>query len=803
MLDLLTIQDHEIPLGGTIGPSALSFCRAIWTKPIPGEDSAPDERIIHARVLQLHSPATLHRLGLRKHRGYHSCGSIVDRDWITALRVLVLQDSKWVEVVAKSDLPRPDGDDVLWLDLKQIRTTAAIIELRECGIDNWWPSWNLAAGGLILEGEVEQPVGPRDERLLDIGPINLHGLPPGVEAEHHQGELRYRSRFFDVGFCLDRAGFSHLGIDKYGNTDTATNMLKHGPGLFLQGPRLHVVGEAPTVAPTLRNAVEGSFRADGNRVTYDISMRGGDLRYTLTWIVREDRLELRVRRRNRKAIRAWSSSAWTLALDSTITPSHVIGQNTRAGETGLVTLPAWIDSPGHGSFRVETDGGTNAHPLLRSDAFRLQDRTEIEFRANEEALPDGDHLIPEGELETNFILQLANPEVSVAPETPSSVRRALERCTLTAFSYRPDTATLSNNGASMHCPICMDNWSDIARHTAPLLPGLTAMDLVRDSIERWLDGATGYASGNIVQGGVVHAAEDEYLMTGTASLLGLADYLEFAASDEWAKRFEGQIRLKIERMRKRDLDDDGLVESPYRTGVSNTGQWSTCWYDVLSFGWKDAISNALLYPALSRLTDLLKRRGVDIADLELEAWSNRLRESYRPAFFNDETGWLAGWRCKENELHDHALLTPSGVAVCAGLLDPEDAREIIQRLWDESRRVGMPDAYYGLPVSLWPIPDSDRADILQGYPFGFYQNGARTHSQSRHFVAAMYQVGMTAEADGLLDRLCAGLADGAAFGGCRSGKDWRYWDDRPCGYEGLLTDQFGILAVAMNRWGIQ
>jgi hypothetical protein len=39
------------------------------------------------------------------------------------------------------------------------------------------------------------------------------------------------------------------------------------------------------------------------------------------------------------------------------------------------------------------------------------------------------------------------------------------------------------------------------------------------------------------------------------------------------------------------------------------------------------------------------------------------------------------------------------------------------------------------------------------------------------------------------------------FGGATSGIDGRGWDGLPCGDEGLLTDQFGILAVAIDRFG--
>jgi hypothetical protein len=66
---------------------------------------------------------------------------------------------------------------------------------------------------------------------------------------------------------------------------------------------------------------------------------------------------------------------------------------------------------------------------------------------------------------------------------------------------------------------------------------------------------------------------------------------------------------------------------------------------------------------------------------------------------------------------------------------------------------------------------------------------------------ALYHCGFMREGDALLKRLCAGFAEAKVFGGNQSGVDWRYWDDRPCGYEGLLTDQFGVLEPLLWRWG--
>ena len=75
------------------------------------------------------------------------------------------------------------------------------------------------------------------------------------------------------------------------------------------------------------------------------------------------------------------------------------------------------------------------------------------------------------------------------------------------------------------------------------------------------------------------------------------------------------------------------------------------------------------------------------------------------------------------------------------------------------------------------------------------------HSQAHHFVNALYEVGLDEKADRVLERLCKGLAENRTIGGSKSGVDWRYWDGRPCGYEGLLTEQFGLLATAIERYG--
>ncbi|HQY06402.1 MAG TPA: hypothetical protein PLQ52_10080, partial [Lacunisphaera sp.] len=93
--DLLALTDLEPPMGDLFTNRRLDTGRAVWTRPLPGERDVPKKRIIHQRVLRLHGPARLHRLGVRRGAGYHKCGSRQDLDWVTGLRVLALRGSRW------------------------------------------------------------------------------------------------------------------------------------------------------------------------------------------------------------------------------------------------------------------------------------------------------------------------------------------------------------------------------------------------------------------------------------------------------------------------------------------------------------------------------------------------------------------------------------------------------------------------------------------------------------------------------------------------------------------------------------
>ncbi len=796
LVDLLTLNELEPPMGDLGVKPQFSFCRSFWTKPIDGENDAPENRIIHVRNLQMHDNVKIKKLGIRRGKGFHICGSHQDLDWVESLRLWIWQENGWKCCFSKQDIAKTDENTVQWFEFDDLLTNTVILEIRKSGIDGYWPSWNLAMSAFILQGEAPSPPAPRDEKNLVCSQISMDDLPDGFKAQIFDGQVRYLTSQLEVGFYLNRTGFSHLGIDHDGEHRTNINLLKIQPGLFFQGVQLNPVGQQPVAGISLRYDVTGTTSVINNHVLYEINV-GDKIQYKMDWQVLSDRLLLDVERHADADIRCWTGSVWMIGFESRAASTQMIGKITKDGQTGGLTVPSLMHVPNFGTLKIESD---SPDVFLRSDALRPQDMSTLEIKLGEIPQPEGDYILQKGTFKARIEFSLVKPDISLRKDTPAIVRRAVEKTTFTALTYRPDTATLSNNSISLHCPICMDMWSANTTRIGKLLPDLTANDLLKTSLERWLDGGQGYTSGRLMQDGIVHAAEDEYLMTGAACFLGLADYLESCGTETWVDHYTQAIEKQLQLLKARDIDNDGLIESIYRTGTNGTGQWSTCWWDVISFGWKDAFSNAVLYAALVKLSAQLKRFGKDSLYAGLDDWALKLNSNYFKTFYNPDTGWLAGWRCKDDKLHDHAFLFVNGAAVSYGLVEAKPALEIMQRLWNEFERVGVPDAQYGLPGNLWHIPDHDLADIMQGYPLGFYQNGGRTTSQSRHFINGLYTVGMDVQADELVKQISKGLAEGLVFGGAKSGVDWRYWDDRPSGYEGLLTDQFGVLATILERY---
>ena len=228
------------------------------------------------------------------------------------------------------------------------------------------------------------------------------------------------------------------------------------------------------------------------------------------------------------------------------------------------------------------------------------------------------------------------------------VRSAIQRTAPTGLSFRLDTATLSNNHASIHATFCMDYWAYLAVAVGDALPGLSSIGLVTDSMDRHLHDGPGYGAGHTS----LHTGrvEDEYLHTEVALLLAagvIAQRPEGARGCGRGRDRAGQDPRAASH--ERDVDGDGLIEGELRRGRSGHREWATNWWDIISFGWKDAWLNALLYDALVRVAAgrARGRAGVGAGGRGRPS-VGRARCGRRtcPRSATTATGWLAGWRVR-------------------------------------------------------------------------------------------------------------------------------------------------------------
>jgi hypothetical protein len=810
------LLDH--PLGGrdweVVDASPIrTFGRALWRSSHDGSRW----HIVHGRVVQgVAGPLRLERIGLRRGNGYHKCASAQEYDAPAHVRLMAHRAGALVEVGEWELDEEPGPDEIAWFPAP-VESELLFAVIERSFVDDAWPSWNLARTGLVLEGEATVPW-----QRPNFGLLTTHGdVPPtpapGVRATRSHDEVRFTSDAYAIGFRLRSPTLSYLAVDADRAGRTERNLLQsprnmdivrtgiYPAGVYpvLRDPQASYLAQGPRLtrldglepAGFLGFSIGGSVTFDGNRVTHDLTLGTTGIRYQVSWTLRADGFEVEIERTGHAAFDAWMSSGWHFATNNRVAASTLLGELVPIGETGLVRGPATWHHPGHGSFVIESSGDV----LLRGDSVRPLDTNTLEIKVGESPQVDGTYGLTGDAGPGTIRFEARTPRLATTRAgTPASIVRALDRHLVTALSFRADTATFSNNGGSMHCAGSLNPIGDIVRTLRDGRDGIDPTKALAWSIERWLSGAPGYGSGNSSRGDFTIA--DEYLMLASDGLHGLGRLLEIVDPD-WLAEYDAEVEAALASMRARDVDGDGLVESRLRLGQGGEHQWGSSWADVVSFGWKDAWTNAVLYRALRAIAAGFERLHHPERADELHDWAFRLRASYVPTFFNEPAGWIAGWRSSDGILHDHGFPLINGDAITGGLIDDDLARSIMQRLWQAFEEVDYRDFANGIPINLYPIPEDDLGGVVFGLPIGGYLQGGATHHRTGGFVEALYRVGMTAEADSVLEALASTVADDTAFGGLGSGRDWRLWDGTPSGYEGLLAEGFGFLAVALERYG--
>ncbi len=611
--------------------------------------------------------------------------------------------------------------------------------------------------------------------------------PEGMSVRDLPDMVRYDSRFLSVGFSLRRPVLMHLGWDALGEGEAGENRLlatrRSGYGKKMGGMS----------GPTLRTLTTdysahlwtGDVSVDGNRVTYRNLHAVEGMVIDAVFTVEAERLTLELTQKCAKSIPVIEAEAWRFAWDLKAGITGVAATPTLLpGRNGDVRLPALVASDRVGCLSCRLLDSDMAR--LQVESYRSQSCVTAGFVFGAQAEPDACQGVPAGTHHATFQLAVTNLEPRSDEGAPKP-GAGLAREWATVFScFRPEYRGFSNHSASVNCHLSQGPPLEIVAHTRRPEHGPNPIDLARFTLTKaFLDGG-GYG---------YHRS---LYLDSDPVLLSAAGRVHQAEPDRrWLREIEPGLVETVERMIGL-LGEEGLLVCRALSGNSGSFRWSSNSFDVVGFGHIDGYVNAWGYRAFRNaaalLDELPSRR--DLAQRCREA-GKRLRGSYAKALVNPETGWVAGWRSRDGELHDYAFTWVNGAALAFGLLDSEPASRALDGLERLRDKVGPGSARLGLPCNLLPIRADDQmlTKILDGTQptFEAYTDGSLSGWPATYYLRALSVHGPKERARKLAEELEAGYAAGIFNGGNGTGHEFRSWEGLPTGYEGTLIGCFGPL----------
>jgi hypothetical protein len=545
----------------------------------------------------------------------------------------------------------------------------------------------------------------------------------------------------------------------------------------------------------------------GPAIEYSVSINQGWVRYALksdpihpVWEMRCDGDALLIRSLYRTKA---ASRDLTLRFNPDVTHATLLGHVTAGGD---ITLPAVLHLPGMGSMRIYVKGA-NA-PALHYDARRAPPAfVAVTFPA-----ATAEHKLLQYRLETAAIF----PNVpGIEPGDPRF--DGFRRDFLDIFQQHAELHVLANHAASDPCAFTLYMYGDMARHTPELVKGLTALDLVRDSLDRYLAGFLAYGMPGYKMFDNPGDDTGPYVFSDVypSLLIAAYDYADGSGDMPWLRHSYKGLRKWADAMTAPNADGSPLLEYPLS---GNSGSWPAKitarpanWWDTIGFGHQDAYSNALGYRALRGMAALAERVEETADATRYRQRAEAIRSAYASTFLDPQAGVLAGWKSTDGQLHDYYFPFVNGIAVRYGLIDGDQARQVMDRILAKMESVGYRNFALGIPGNLVPIrrADSVTLDPRWGGPekedgsdgFEIYENGGATACFAYFTVAALYQLGEKEQGDKILLPMIDAFARGGFSGRAANGLtyDWKDWQGGAHGYEGFLVDNYYALLAVFDR----
>lgn len=606
-----------------------------------------------------------------------------------------------------------------------------------------------------------------------------------LAADASQAAPDFTSRYFAVGFSRTAAAFTYFSVDSLGKSMVTKN---------------------PVATETTPAASALTFQpADGRRFSYKTLVSAP----TAPWRVSctEQNLVL-----HSEHASGTPSVPFALKFDQNLNHATLLGM-MQPGER-RIRLPCILHLPDLGSVRISSNvpGATLEYDASRS-AKLPNPFVSVEFPPATAEMPEIEYTLEPVAIYPPWAGAEADPACD-----------GFRRNFLNLFQVNARLQMLANNSASDPCSFTLFLYAEGAAVLPPLAPGLTANDLIRMTLDRYLSGAKGYGQAGYAadappdSGQLPWKTPHTSLDTLPSLLIAACTYTESSGDFAWANAHFDQIAAWAREMMASDKNGNGLIEYP---ATGNLGDRPTFpeklpanWWDAINFGHEDALANALAYRACTKFADLATRLNRPAEAQVFTEHARRLRAAYVPTFLNPATGVLAGWKSADGELHDYWFTFIQGVAISYGLVDDRQADAILDRIVAKMKDVGYQQFYLGLPGNLIPIRKGDyywdtsgkTPPTVYGEPrledgsdgFQYYENGGATGCWTYFLIHALYQRGRINEARAIFLPMLEGYRRGVFQGRTADGRsnDWRDWQGNGHGYEGMLVDNyFALLAV--------
>ncbi len=629
---------------------------------------------------------------------------------------------------------------------------------------------------------------------LQVGSI-CPAAPEKMTVEQLPWLVKFCSEKFSIGFSLVRPEILHLGWDGVGGNRAGENRVRASSAGFQGGQGLFSGQSGPILRTSFgdfgSNCWTGSVDIDGNNIYYRNLDCGQGIIIDAHFIVSEDGFSIEIKQHVEKSIHVIEIEGWRLAWNcaSAMTAPAAI-PTLKPGRNGDVELPMFWAGDGNGALQCENVDGD---AYLQVDSYRCMNAVTGGIIMGSRIMDDICPIVPAGTYTSKWNYKVTAFEPVTNGNDNDKVSSALRRHWGSIYScFRPEYGGFSNNAVSVNCHVNQGHPAETVVFTQKPINGPDPLELYRFTIERGLLGGGGYGFWRNL-----YLDSDPILVSGAGRIY------QAKPDIKWLNKIKPGLIKATERMLN-SFGDEGLVVCHDLSGNSSSFRWSSNAMDVVGYGHMDAYVNAWTYRGLRNAASMLKALDCNELSVRCIEFAEKLKNAYSTFLLNPETGWIAGWRSRDGQLHDAAYLWVNGVACAFGLLPFDEAKEALHRLEKLRNDVGAGNACFGIPFNLRPISVEDHM-LPQLYgrftpTFENYTDGAMSPCSAMYYMRALSIYGLNDEAAKIAADIGLGYERGHFNGGVGSGVEFYRWDGVPTGYEGTFVANWGPLyAIAIQH----